>query len=512
MGRAKVVKMSQLLAIEWDAGQARLAVASLRGNRVLIEHAFAVPLRVAGPDGQLTEVDPGQQIAAALASRGVGKIDTLVAVGRSSIELRHLTLPPVPDDELPGAVRFEAMREFNELDDDWSLDFIPIGEPGQSQRSVLAAAISPELIEQIRATCQAAGLRPKSLVLRPCAVASLYNRAQLAAPEGMCLLVDLLGDEADLTVVFGRQVVFLRTARLSGDPLEGPEHAQSLIAELRRTIAAAQNQLAGQRVESIVLLGEGPGHNALAEALQGALDRPTTLFDPLAGLELSAALRQALPTRPEQFAPLLGMLVAELEQTGQAIDFLHPRRPPVPPDRRKPWIIAAAAVALLVLVFLGWQRLQVYWLTAEIQELDSQLQRLNAEVAEAEQREAKVAEIEKWMATDVAWLEELAYLSRKMPPAKQAMVTMLTCKTGTVGGEMLVEGLVDTEATIQLVYDGLHAPPNHQVGGKTSSRDDSDKRYTWKFGASVRVGEPKPKPIAPKTTPLRKPIASTRTN
>ncbi len=501
--------MSQLLAIEWDSGQARLAVASMRGNRVLIEHAFAVPLRVAGPEGELTEVEPGPQIAAALAQHGVGKIDTLVAVGRSSIELRHLTLPAVPDEELPGAVRFEAMREFNELEDDWSLDFIPIGETGQAQRSVLAAAISPELIEQIRRTCQAAGLRAKRLVLRPCAVASLYNRAQLATPAGMCLLVDLLGDEADLTVVFGRQVVFLRTARLSGDPLESQEHAQSLIAELRRTIAAAQNQLVGQQVESIVLLGVGAEHNALAAALQTALDRPTTLFDPFAGLELGSAVREALPKRAEQFAPLLGMLVAELEQTGQAIDFLHPRQPPTPPDRRKPWIIAGAAVALLAMVFLGWQRLQVYWLTAEIQGLEAQLQQLNSQLAEAEQREAKVAEIEKWLATDVAWLDELAYLSRNMPPAKQAMVTMLTCKTGTVGGEMLIEGLVDTEASIQLVYDSLHAPPDHQVGGKTSSRDDSDKRYTWKFGASVRVGEPKPKPAAPKITPLRKPIAST---
>ena len=44
-----------------------------------------------------TFADPnvGERVAAALAARGIGAVDTLVAVGRASIELRLLQLPPL---------------------------------------------------------------------------------------------------------------------------------------------------------------------------------------------------------------------------------------------------------------------------------------------------------------------------------------------------------------------------------------------------------------------------------
>ena len=57
--------MSQLLALEWNDREARAAVASRHGDRVVIEQAFAIPLQPPqeeGPTGQAL----GQSIAAAL--------------------------------------------------------------------------------------------------------------------------------------------------------------------------------------------------------------------------------------------------------------------------------------------------------------------------------------------------------------------------------------------------------------------------------------------------------------
>jgi len=123
--------MPQLLAIEWDGGEARLVVAATRGERVVIEQAFSVGLDSGEPGETAGERSVGGQIAAALAARGIGRIDTLAAVGRSSIELRQLSLPPAPEAELPEMVRFQAMREFNEFDESWLLDFVPIDQPAQ---------------------------------------------------------------------------------------------------------------------------------------------------------------------------------------------------------------------------------------------------------------------------------------------------------------------------------------------------------------------------------------------
>ncbi|HYW81112.1 MAG TPA: hypothetical protein VE890_16135, partial [Thermoguttaceae bacterium] len=161
--------MPQFLALEWNSDEARLVVASSRGGQVHVDHAFSVAFDPRPSGEEAAEVDIGGRIAAALAARGLGRIDTLVAVGRTSIELRQLSLPPAPDDELPDMVRFQAMREFNELNDSWLLDFVPTDDPEDGPRSVLAAAVGPGLVAQIQKTCTAADLKAERMILRPCA-------------------------------------------------------------------------------------------------------------------------------------------------------------------------------------------------------------------------------------------------------------------------------------------------------------------------------------------------------
>jgi hypothetical protein len=111
--------MPRFLALEWDSHEARVAIASTRGESILIEHAFVVALPARGDAGAKVESDTGQRIAAAIAERRLGRVQGLVAVGRASIELKQMSLPPAPDAELPDLVRFQALQEFNSLDDDW---------------------------------------------------------------------------------------------------------------------------------------------------------------------------------------------------------------------------------------------------------------------------------------------------------------------------------------------------------------------------------------------------------
>ncbi len=358
--------MPRILALEWDSHEARVAVADARRGSAVLEQAFAVPLPVRGEG--LTGVDPaiGDAIGAALAMRGLSRMTTLVAVGRASIELKLLTLPPAPDDELPDLVRFQAQREFNSLDDDWHFDFVPISDDAAAPRQVLAAAVSPEVVQQINETCQRAGLKPARLLLRPYAAASLLRRSRLAEsgqmrvvkrkPDGSIiaptetaddkvrLLVDLLGDEADLTVLVGPQVVFLRTARLPTETAaDATADHRPLLAELRRTMAAVQNQLGGRRVQAVYLCDGRQEHAALAQRLSGELGLPVQLFDPLAQVPLAGVVRGEPPLHAGRFAPLVGMLVNEIEKAPQGLDFFNPRRRPPPPDRRRPLVLAAAA-------------------------------------------------------------------------------------------------------------------------------------------------------------------------
>ncbi len=273
----------RLLALEWSTTEARIAVASMRGERCKFEEAFSLPLAAAESGGEQPAATIAEQIAAALAERGLHRVETLVAVGRENIELRQLTLPPAPDDELPDMVRMLALRELNALEEDWPLDFLPVDRTLDQSTRVLAAAIDPALVAQIQETCQQAGLKPQRIVLRPCAAASLLNRVQPERSSQLRLLVDLLLDEADLIVVVDGKVTFLRTVRLPGDPLTDSGAAHTLIGEIRRTMAAAASAQGNRRFDALMVCGTNRLQQELAQLISDALGVPTELFDPFAG-------------------------------------------------------------------------------------------------------------------------------------------------------------------------------------------------------------------------------------
>jgi len=519
--------MARLLALEWDDTEARVAVASSRAGGIAFEHAFAVDLRSGGHrpgttpsvvglvgGAEVAQADAGPKIAAALAARRLARIGTLVAVGRSDIELRRLSLPSAPDDELPDMVRFQAMREFNVLGEDWPLDFLPIdllaktssevrplGEGADQSRDVLAAAVNPELVDKIRSTCHTAGLKPTRLVLRPCAAASLVCRQGAALPGQVRLLVDLSADEADLTVIVNQRVVFLRRARLHGDPLTSADASEALVSEIRRTVVAAQNQLRGPRVESILLCGAGPGHKRLEESIGDQLPVPLELFDPFGAARVEGDLRRSLPENADRFAPLLGALWDELEGTPHALDFLNPRRRPRPPSRRNTYSASALGVAVVVLLLLGLGWLQGYLLQTKINQLAKESSDLDEPVERAEELQRAVDEIEGWTstATDIVWLDELRWLSEKFPKAEEAMLTQLTLSISSGRGEMTLDGQARSVDAVTKLDDALQGDSHrysHRLAGKTKEEDESKKPYPVKFRSVLSLTpkeEAKPK-------------------
>jgi Tfp pilus assembly PilM family ATPase len=478
--------MRRLIALEWNEEEARLVVASGRKGMVRFEQAFAVPLTDAQPTGGadspavLEAKAIGQKIARAASERGVGRWEVLVALGRSSIELRQLTLPPAPDEELPNLVRFQAVREFNALEDDWLLDFVPIDEASNQPRTVLAAAIGPELVRQIQEVCASAGWKLGRMVLRPCASASLVARQRPGSALQARLIVDLLGQEADLTVLVDRKVLFLRTTRLPGNPLRQEEAASDLLLQIRRTMAAVANQLEGRRVGAIVLCGAGTEYETLAHLLDRQLEIPTELFDPLEGLELGEQLAGSLPEEPGRYAPLVGMLWDELEGISPAIDFLHPRRPPEPPSPRRKLALLAAAVFVAVMGFFGYQTYGKYTLSSQVDQLRRQSQALDTAIKQAEQQQKMYVEIARWKDTDVHWLEELRRLSEQFPPARQVMVSQILMGPGRGGGILQLTGLAasasDIDALVQRLQDA-----GHSVVVTNRAEDPKQPQYRWQF-------------------------------
>jgi hypothetical protein len=467
--------MSRLLALEWDTRELRIVAGRASGSGIVVEQALSVEL------SDVADEKIGPQLSVAVSEHGLARGEAFVAVPRGKAELRLLTVPPTPDNELPELVRFQALRQFSSIGEDWPLDFIRLSSPDEPQCRVLAAAISTGFLSAVRSACEAAQLTPKRLILRPCASAALLQRG---LPDTRCrLLVELLTEEVDLTVLLAGQVVFLRSVRLPSDEL-----ATALVGEIRRTVAAAQNQLGEQRVEQVVLCGGDAAMLALADQLRGQLLLEVVLFDPFAAVEVTRG--STGPSHPGRFAALLGMLHEEATGGRPGIDFLNPRRKPVPPDRRRQYAWVGAGAAMLALMLTGIISWQLRSYDQSIGKLQHASQGLDKQVKDAEELRTRVSEIDTFVTGDINWLDEVYDLSVKLPPAEQAIVEQATFSSRPGGGgQIVLEGYVRDPATIEALETALR-DERHQVVGSGGQFDEHQDEYRWRFKETILIAAP----------------------
>lgn len=471
--------MARYLALEWDSCEARVVVARSGVGEPQIEQVFTVSVAAPEMEKTLSEVDIGERIAKEISSRKLAGLDALVAIGRGNVELRMLTIPPAPEDELPELVRFQAQSHFSALGDDWSLDFLPVTGNENEQRHVLAAGISPQAIKQIQAACETAQLRPRKLLLRSCAAASLLKRHLDGRSADTQLMVDLLTVEADLTVLMDGEAVFMRTVRLPGK--EGSdETAQALAGEIRRTMAAAHSLLGERRIENVVLFGTDSMYATLREALQQSINLPVQLCDPFDQVTLPRKLKSQCPD-PGGFAPLLGALLDEEDERPHAIDFLHPRKKAEPPNRRQQAvsIVVAVAVLMLVVISLIWWKISSLDQQISIRKQDSA--DLDEAIKSANVRIDEVETIDAWARNEVIWLEQLAELSERFPKPEQAIVERFSSRTRREGGgEIVLDGFVDEHNTISELESSLRDAA-HRVIGTGGQHEKPETAYPWQF-------------------------------
>jgi Tfp pilus assembly PilM family ATPase/Tfp pilus assembly protein PilN len=480
--------MPRYVALEWDSTEARVLVARTRSGQVDLEHALSVPLT----GESRSPADIGGKIHQALKDVGATGLEALVAVGRANIELRFLSVPPVPPDELPDLVRFQASRQFSQAIEEGLLDFAPLHSSGDPPASVLAAAITPELLKTTREVCEAAHVTPKHLVLRPFAADSLVTDRLDA--ESCAITVDRLAEEVDLTVVLGGQAVFPRSVRVGnyGTP---QDQATNIVSEMKRTIAAAQNQIAGHRVESALILGKESEQKELAETIARELSLTVAFVDPLEAVNVSATDR--LPANISRFAALVGALVDESRGKRHEIDFLSPRKRPAPTDHRRRLILAGSAVGVLVLAMIIMAWWQLSSLSSEIAELNAEKTKLDKFLKTAKPTVDKATVIDDYAKAKIPWLDELRELAQDLPPGDKVILDELTANAEArtlliVGGATAAEEVPELE--LQLKDD------RHQPRGTGTTVVPQNAPYSASFRETITIAEPEAAPSTKRTT------------
>ncbi|MFT5300830.1 MAG: Tfp pilus assembly PilM family ATPase [Mariniblastus sp.] len=396
-----------LVALQFDENQILVAGARTSGKRLQVQSMFAVDLT--GDDSSAAE-----SLKSKLTEHGLSRCDAIIVVSRADVEMRELTIPPAPDNEVPDMVRFMARNEFASLNESWALDYLPLTGGPNEPRNVLAIGISPELQQQQQAIATAAGLKVKHIVLRPFAIVDLIR--SLLSDGGCRLLVDPNGDQTDLSIVDGASILTTRTVRIPRTKT-ADERATALLAEVRRTLASSQKTLGDRQVSQVLVIEDAESNKALEDNLQSQLKLETKFVDPLELASLSSSGKT--PSDPHRYGGLLGSLNQENAASPHLIDFLNPRKPIVKQNdysKAYLWGGVALAASLFAVVACWWVLSSQASAIAVLNTKLNDLKQKNAGENDRPSVDTVLGEIEKidnWKSSDINWLEELSEVSAR---------------------------------------------------------------------------------------------------
>ncbi len=477
--------MGKILALDWDRHQLRYVLAVTGRRTVKVLAASAVPMVMTqGEDDPEARPDAAGTLRAEL-GRKASRLPALVGVDRASIETMTLTLPPATDAELPELVINQAMRESPTVTEGTPLDFLPQSDDPSEPREVLVATLAPEAVREIKQACAAAGIKPTRMLMRPYASASLFLRSELAENGEASLLVNLVGDEVDLTVVAGGKIIFTRTARIPHSD-DQAETDRRVLAEIGRTLMVAmQHQIGDQSVRQICLCGSPGDHQGLVAGAAEQFEMPLVEFDPFDAVEIA---RKAMPDQAGSFAALLGMLLDEAHGDQHAIDFLNPRKVPKPPNRRR--LYAAVAGLLIIGGLYVWdgQSSKLEELDTEIAALTEKYTERQAVAKRALQQIQIAGAIRAWHSREINWLDEMRDMSVRFPSGRDMVLLRMNLSPGRGGRGGAV------------TFSGVARNPNILIGMEKEMRDslhaiNSSKRLqeggpgelAWSFETSLTV-------------------------
>lgn len=496
----------KVLCLDWDRQALRLVVAHAGGGRISLEdaHAHRLPAAVDPDNPQAL----GEFIHQMLRRHHWNFTRAVVDIPRDRAVINRLTLPPTPTHEVAAAVRFQAMKELPFPLDNAVVDYVIMkrDEKGLTTE-VLLAAVTLDALEAVRATCEAAGLEPERIGLRP--YANLLSISHLPGlVEQRVLFVDVGPTMTEIDVMERGQLAFARSANVNvpvgGEgaaedsrimpaadlaDLESSDEAleaavRELTVEITRTLQAYRATEPDAVLDRIVIAGSTGLEVALRHAVDQRFGLASSLFDPTDVLEV----RREEAVKLRSFSAALGLAWGLEREGALAIDFLNPKRPVAPREtlKRRLRIGGLAAAAVLAAV-IGTDVALYVRASARLSAQRAHITALRSQFKEKVLVQNLVDEVRDWQ-REAVWPEELLRLTQNaVNPGKDMLVQQMALdyRTATISMKrvLLANLYVPKEFANrlnELLEEGTHpyrATPGSYKGlqgadGKFSGTDD----------------------------------------
>ena len=486
---ARIVTMSTWVAITWENDRLLFLSASTYGKAVTFDYVAAL--------------DEPKQLAELLSRYRLAKADTVVILNRSDVEVRPMVFPPVPADELPDLVKFQAGKEFNHYEHNAPVDFFVTSKLDNVSRSTLFPAIKAtdsasvsegapkhllastlrlNTFQQIKTFCEEHNLALRHIVLRPCATAALWRSSGSATANRSVLLVELDRYETSQTVVFQGEPVFMRSPKIHRpQDVSTPDFAARLLAELKRTRIAVRNEIQGIDVEEVFLCGSGKMFESLAEQLTKGLEIPVRLFDPIKGLTVKA--KEA----DERYAALFGAVQQVIRKEPIHIDFCNPKKRAEDTGKRNLFTAIAAAVLLLVAGLFGSAYYSRLVVQKEINDLRVRFNKLNQDNGKVVEQKKQLDAIDAWYKDNVNWFEQLNWMSKNAPTAQDMMARDLVF-SATNGGTVTFTSLLREQTVLASMVDQFR-DTDHAIQAGARGPETGNSRYNFRCALTISLSK-----------------------
>ncbi len=477
--------MSDSLAIEWGDEQLVLLQGKVSGKHVSAKRAAVLNW----PEG----IDPikdseraSEWLKGELTSRGFnGK--AIVSLPREGVVVRHLELPNIPDDELPGMVKLQAATKVTQAADKYLLDYVPLPPRGSDTRDVLMTTVPTEVTGTITKILSAAGIELGSVGVSSFHSAELVLHQQdnkTRAANQLHLSVTLAGSRIELALLRGKCALATSSTRFDGD---GDALQKAVNAEINRLRLSAQNLHGGLPISYVWVTPSDPRADSLCAFLKGKLNCEGSCLDPLGGTgDIAEADRG-------YFTATAGHLFAEHSSLGECVNYLSPRKAVAKRDDRKVRLIMLAVGAALLLGVGYWlfQR-NLAQRAADTQLVQDKIDAIKTKVSQGKDDLESAAEVDEWALRQSDWLAEMAKLQGLMPGGESLLVEKFNFRPGRQNNRAAIQ--IDGVARNRQQVDDLTnllqlrgyqaSPPNFQ----DSSRDE-DYPLEFSFVAKVPLDE-----------------------
>ncbi len=515
-----MIKLSRkVLCLDWDKRSLRIVVARVGKGRATLEdaHSHRLPNNVDADEPEAM----GDFIHAMLRRHHLNYKSVVVDVPRERAVINRLALPPTPPAEVAAAVRFQAMKELPFAIETAAVDYIIMGRDERGMATeVLLAAVTTDTLDRVRLTCQAAGLTPARIGLRP--YANLISIRQTRGKgEQRVLLLDVGPGATEIDVICGDDLAFARSANVTvplpvSDPatredshiialaevsdLDTSDQAieaalNEVVVEAMRTLQAYRATEAEVRIDEIVVAGGTGIEPKLADRLHQRLELPVTLFDPTEALGVESTEGPKL----RSFAAALGLAWGLGREGSLALDFLNPKRPISSRETLQRRARIGALVAVLVLVIIiGVLGKQYYALRAQRDQLRKDNKALQTQVQSKIEIANRIDEANEW-ATEAVWPDELLNVVKVatesgLTPGEKLVVQEIVLDIVSRTPGITLRNLYASDAQVPIDFvksliareaeDGERV---YEASQRTTSAVQGATKFSWKTDVAIQL-------------------------